>query len=196
MAHNDIPGYAYGSESLERAPISEEEFSYLRRTVCFTHDDKEYLEMAAEVLDDKIDDIVDVWYTFVADNDFLLQYFSTPDGQPIEEYLERVRPRFARWIEDTCLRKYDQRWLDYQHEIGRRHTHDKKNQTDEVDAVPHIPLRYMIGFIYPVTSAVHEYLAETSHSDHEVERMCDAWFKSVLMQVALWSAPYAKDGWF
>ncbi len=196
MPHPRIPGYDYGSDNLERSPISEEEFSYLRRTVRFTHDDKEYLEMAAEVLDGKLDEIVEVWYEFVADNDFLLAYFSTPGGEPIEEYLERVRPRFARWIEDTCLRRYDQQWLDYMHEIGRRHTRQKKNQTDQVDAVDHIPLRYVIGFIYPISTTIKEYLEESDHSAHDVERMYDAWFKSVIMQVALWSEPYARDGWF
>lgn len=196
MPHADIPGYDYGSPDLEDSPLTEAEFSYLRRTVNFTHDDREYLEMAGEVLEDNLDEIVGVWYDFVADNDFLLAYFSTPDGEPNEEYLQRVRPRFARWIEDTCHRQYDQEWLDYMHEIGRRHTYDKKNETDQVEAAPHIPLRYVIGFVYPVTRTINEFLAESDHSDQAIERMSEAWLKSVLMQAALWSAPYTRDGWF
>lgn len=55
---------------------------------------------------------------------------------------------------DTCRRPYDQAWLDYQHEIALRHTRDKKNQTDQVDAVDHVPMRYVVVLIYPVTATM------------------------------------------
>jgi len=44
----------------------------------------------------------------------------------IDGYLATVRKRFYQWILDTCNRSYDQTWLDYQQEIGLRHTYAKK----------------------------------------------------------------------
>jgi hypothetical protein len=107
-----------------------------------------------------------------------------------------VRERFKQWILDTCRRPYDQEWLDYQHEIALRHTRAKKNQTDDARAPEHIPLRYMIAFIYPITATIKSFLANKGHGSEEVENMYGAWFKSVVLQVTLWSYPYAKEGDF
>ena len=76
------------------------------------------------------------------------------DGRPDAQYLGRVRQRFGQWIRDTCSAQYDRAWLDYQHEIGLRHTAAKKNRTDAVaSAAPQIHLRYLIAFIVPITAA-------------------------------------------
>ena len=50
-----------------------------------------------------------------------VSYFSQPGGEPIEEYLDRVRDRFGQWIRHTCDTLYDEEWLNYQFEIGQRH---------------------------------------------------------------------------
>lgn len=115
----------------------------------------------------------------------MAQYFSTSDNQLIDGYLAAVRKRFYQWILDTCNRSYDQIWLDYQQEIGLRHTYAKKNQTDHVASVPHIGLRYMIAFIYPITATIKPFLASKGHNAEEVEKMHQAWFKSVTLQVTL-----------
>jgi hypothetical protein len=126
-----------------------------------------------------------------------VRYFADPDGQPDAEYLGRVRERFKQWIFDTCRRPYDREWLDYQQEIGLRHTRAKKNQTDGAYETPeHIPLRYIIAFVYPITATIRPFLANKGHAPEEVEKMHQAWFKSVVLQVILWSYPYAKDGDF
>jgi len=124
-------------------------------------DDEKYLRKAGEVLADQIDAILDTWYSFVGSHPHLAQYFST--RQSIDGYLATVRKRFYQWILDTCNRSYDQTWLDYQQEIGLRHTYAKKNQTDHVASVPHIGLRYMIAFIYPITATI-KFLASKGHN--------------------------------
>jgi hypothetical protein len=92
---------------------------------------------------------------------------------------------------------HDQEWLDYQQEIALRHTRAKKNQTDGAHKTPeHIPLRYMIAFIYPDTATIKSFLANKGHDPEEVEKMFQAWFKSVVLQGTLWSYPYAKEGDF
>ena len=62
--------------------------------------------------------------------------------------------------------------------------------------MPNIDLRYVIAFIYPITATIREFLDDEDHSIDEVDTMYHAWFKSVVLQVTLWSYPYVHDdGW-
>ncbi len=194
MMAETIHGYTYGTEQVAKSPVSLEDLALLKAATMFTEEDERYLRMAGEVLADQIDEILDLWYGWVGSHPHLVYYFSGPDGQPDPRYLQAVRARFGQWILDTCNRPYDQAWLDYAHEIGLRHHRTKKNQTDGVQSVPHIPLRYLIAFIYPISSTIKPFLARKGHSPEEVEKMHQAWFKAVVLQVALWSYPYAKEG--
>ncbi len=189
-----IPGYTYGS--VPQSPVTMKELNELKQAVLFSAEDEKYLKMAGEVLKDQIDAVLDLWYGFVGSHPHLVYYFSGPDGKPDANYLAAVRKRFGQWILDTCTRPYDQTWLNYQHEIGLRHHRTKKNKTDNVSSVPNIPLRYLIAFIYPITATIKPFLAKKGHSPDEVDKMHQAWFKAVTLQVALWSYPYAKDGDF
>lgn len=192
---SQIPGYTYGSKSLPQAPLSEDEFKLLKTTVLMTDEDIKYLRMAGEVLKDQVEDVLDLWYGWVGSHNHLVHYFaSKTTRQPIAEYLAAVRKRFGQWILDTCFREYDRDWLNYQLEIGRRHHKEKKNKTDNVDSVDHIPLRYLIAFIVPITATIKPFLAKKGHSADEVEKMYNAWFKAVTLSVALWSIPYSKTG--
>jgi hypothetical protein len=193
MTATQIPGYAYGA--VGRSPVSQQALMDLQASVLFGPDDEQALRMAADVLADQVEDVLDVWYGFVGSHPHLLAYFSTPDGEPIPEYLQRVRGRFGRWILDTCRRSYDQEWLNYQQEIALRHTPAKKNQTDGVDSVPLIPLRYVIAFIYPITATMRPFLAGKGHAPEQVDAMFQAWCKAVTLQVALWAQPYAAEQW-
>ena len=193
----DVPGYDFGAAGAARSPLGLGELDLLKETVLFTGEDEEYLRLAGDVLEDQADDVLDVWYDFVASHPHLVYYFADSEGEPDEEYLGRVRERFKQWIFDTCRRPYDQEWLDYQQEIALRHTSDKKNQTDGAYETPdRVPLRYMIAFIYPITATIKSFLANKGHGSEEVEKMFQARFKSVVLQVTLWSYPYAKEGDF
>jgi hypothetical protein len=182
----EIPGYSYGAPDTTRSPLGIGDLDLLKETVLFTEEDEHYLRMAGEVLEDQTENGLDVWYDFVASHPHLVRYFSDTEGNADEEYLGRVRERFKQWILDTCERPYDQEWLDYQQEIALRHTRAKKNQTDGAQEAPdYIPLRYMISFVYPITTTMRPFLANKGHTDAEVEKMHQAWFKSVVLQVAL-----------
>ena len=189
-----VPGYDYGTGTVARSPLGIEDLEQLKRTVLFTDEDEEYLRLAGDVLEDQLDEVLDLWYGFVGSHPHLIQYFSDPEGEPDSDYLARVRERFKLWILDTCRRTYDREWLDYQQEIALRHTRAKKNQTDGARAPEHIPLRYVVAFIYPITATMEQFLAKGGHSAEEVEKMHQAWFKSVVLQVTLWSWPYVREG--
>ena len=189
MSQADIPGYTYGTGAVPRSPVSLEELELLKATLLLGPDDLAALRRSAELLAPRVEEILDVWYGFVGANPHLLAAFTGPDGQPDAAYLAAVRRRFGRWILDTARAEYDQAWLDYQHEIGLRHTRAKKNRTDGADAADHIPLRYVLALLVPITTTLKPFLADD-------EAMHQAWVKAVLLQVILWSHPYVRDGDF
>ena len=122
-----IPGYDFGAADSARSPVSLDDLDLLRKTVLFTDEDRDALREAGAVLAGQVEEVLDVWYGFVAVNSHLVASFAGPDGAPNADYLAAVRKRFAQWIRDTCERDYDQQWLDYQQEIacgttGRRRT--------------------------------------------------------------------------
>jgi hypothetical protein len=195
MEAQSIPGYTFGTSEVPRSPVSGDDVELLRATLLWSEEDDRYLRMAAEVLADQVDDVLDLWYGYVGSHPHLLRYFADRDGEPIGAYLERVRGRFGQWIRDVCSRPYDDAWRDYQHEIALRHTRDKKNQTDGVESVPEIALRYMIAFIFPITATMRPFLANGGHGADDVDGMHTAWFKAVFLHVCLWSQPYAPEVW-
>ena len=195
METTGIAGYSYGTPDVASSPVSVEDLDLLKRSVLFGEEDERYLRMAGDVLRDQVEEVLDVWYGFVASNDHLVHYFAGPDGQPDAAYLAQVRARFGQWIHDLCDRTWDRQWLDYQEEIALRHTPARKNQTDGAQAPDHVPLRYLIAFIYPITATVRGFLGKQGHSGDDVDKMHQAWFKAVTLTVALWSRPYADALW-
>jgi hypothetical protein len=190
-----IKGYDYGRATLEQSPVTMEDLDLLKKTLLWTDDDDRYLKMAGEVLKDQTSDVLDLWYGYVGGNDHLVHYFSK-NGAANADYLTAVRARFGQWILDICQKPYDQDWLNYQHEIAKRHHSTKKNQTDGVDAVPLIHYRYMAAFIYPITATIKSFLAKKGHAQTDVEGMYNAWFKAVTLTVVLWTYPYINKGEF
>lgn len=191
----EIPGYDYADASVPVAPIDMEEFEKLKRTVGWSSTDDEALRTARDVLEPQVDDILDRWLGFIDELEFMEAYRTDVDtGDVIEEYANRSRQRYGQWILDTCDTPYDQDWLDYQFEIGRRHHRTGKNETDDVNAAPHIHLRYIIPLIYLHTVTIRDFLAAGDHSPNVVDEMYHAWFKSIVLQMTLWSYPYTIDG--
>jgi hypothetical protein len=191
----EIPGYTYGTAAVGPSPVGLEQFERMKSAALFGEADLQALRMSHEVLEDQVEAILDVWYGFVGSVPHLLHFFTRAgDGRPDADYLASVRKRFGQWILDTARAEYDQLWLDWQHEIGRRHHRVAKNRTDGADAVEHVAWRYLPLLFYPVTATLKPFLASKGHSAETVERMHQAWIKSVLLQVALWSHPYVKDG--
>jgi hypothetical protein len=103
-AASGIHGYTYGSPELERSPVSAEDLDLLEQTVLFGEEDARHLRAAGEILRDQVEDVLDVWYGFVASHPHLVHYFARPDGEPDGDYLASVRGRFGQWIRDLCER--------------------------------------------------------------------------------------------
>lgn len=192
-----VPGYAYGQNTLARAPYSLSDLSALQKTLLFTEDDVKALRQSRAILADQTDAVLDVWYGFVASTPELVIFFGDArTGEPDAAYLQAVRKRFALWILDTADAKYDQAWLDYQYEIGLRHNRLKKNQTDKAQSTAQVNFRYIPALTIPITTTLRPFLASKGASADDVDKMHAAWVKSVLMQAILWCQPYIKDGEF
>lgn len=192
-----VPGYSYGHATLQRAPYTTADLAALKKTLLFTDEDVAALRQSKTILADQTDAILDVWYGFVASTPELVVFFGDVNtGKPDAAYLAAVRKRFALWILDTAVASYDQQWLDWQYEIGLRHSKLKKNKTDGANSTAQVNLRYVLALTIPVTTTLKPFLAKQGAAPAEVEKMHAAWVKAVLLQAILWSHPYVKDGQF
>ena len=150
------------TDAVPRSPVSLGELELLQATLLLGEDDRTALRRSSDVLAPQIEAILDVWYGFVGANltCWLPSVALTANNQ---RYLDAVRRRFGRWILDTARAEFDQAWLDYQHEIGVRHTRRGKNRTDGVQAADHIPLRYVLALLVPITTTLKPFLADRGH---------------------------------
>ncbi len=187
-----VGGYDYGR--VARAPVSLTELRELEATVGLTEQDHATLRRAgALVTEEDADALVDSWRKIIGAKPYLARVFFGADNKPDESYKAAVKARFVRWLLDLLNRPFDQAWLDYQWEIGLRHTPAKKNVTDGADTQPHVPLRFLIVFMAPVIEAMAPLLRSKGLDADEIGRVQAAWTRAALLTLALWSGPYARS---
>jgi Protoglobin len=164
----------------------------LKISAGFTEEDQRYLRLAGEVLEDQARQVVEHWRSrIIASIPNLARHSRSPEGNPLPDYLAASNLRFEQWILDTCLRPYDQDWINYQQEIALRHTMLKKNKVDGVQSTPYVPLRDIIAFLAVMNETIKPYLAAKGHSAEDVDGMHRAWCKSMQLQLAIWVRAYA-----
>jgi hypothetical protein len=112
------------------------------------------------------------------------KWFFAPDGKPDDQYKAAVKKRFVKWVGDVAIRPHDQVWLDYQEEIGLRHTPDKKNKSEGRQTPPLVPLRYLLAFVLVVTLVRHFFESAITDSA-ELDAVECARTKAVHLHVAL-----------
>ena len=196
-ARQKIPGYDYGSPEVARSPITMAEWEELQKSALFSEEDVFYLRLSEGVLSDQVADLLQTWRGIIFDHPHLRAYDEDPTTHEVDsEYAKAVGKRFGQWVLDTARAKYDQAWLDYQYEIGLRHHRSKKNKTDHGHTLGHIRARDLIAFCASIVVPMKPYLAKKGHPPEVVNRMYDAWWKSMILQATLWTQPYIKDGDF
>jgi hypothetical protein len=190
VATSEISGYAFGE--VGPSPIALEDLDDLKRAVGLSDADHAALRELWQVVGGELEALFEAWIARIGH--FFAPTFAGPDGAVDERYMAAAHPRFLKWVEDTCLRPYDQAWLDYQHEVALRHHRTKKNRTDGSSAVEIVPYRYLPVTAAPMTIALREFLAERGVAGEQAARLLDAWLKALLLHVALWSHPYVREG--
>jgi len=187
------PGYAYGHPEVPRSPVSIDELRQIESTVGWTDQDTKILQRHAEIFRNNAESMVDAWRALIAAQPHLLQWFAGPDGKRDEQYAAKVKKRFVQWVVDACERPHDQAWLDYQEEIGLRHTPAEKNRTDHAHTPDLVPLRYLIAFTTAVAIATRPFFVRAGVADPELRKLEDAWAKTLQLHVTLWARPYTKE---
>jgi hypothetical protein len=188
---DEIPAYTYGTMAVATSPVSLDDLETLKITAGFTAEDERFLHLAGEVLAGQTKQIVAHWRSgIIASIPNLARHSRTPEGDAIPAYLAQSNLRFEQWILDTCLRPYDQDWLNYQQEIALRHTSLKKNQVDGVRSTAYVPFHDIVAFVAVMNETIKPYMASKGNTEEEIERMHLAWTRSLQMQIALWSKPY------
>jgi len=189
----EIQGYDYGNARVGRSPVTLTELRELEATVGWTSADEDAIALAGQVLAGQEEAMVDSWRGIIADHPFLAKWFFGPDGKPDEAYKAAVKKRFVQWVSDLCRRQRDQTWLDYQEEIGQRHTPAKKNKADGRQTPALVPLRFLLAFVPVVTMSARQFFLRADVSGQDLVDLQNAWSKAVHLHVTLWTRPYAKE---
>ena len=193
MTSTDIPGYGFGSAEAAQSPLSMEDLLHLEQTLGWTSEDEQRLRKHAELFRSQAEQMIDSWRAVIARQPHLSQWFAGPDGKPDEEYKAGVKRRFVQWVVDVVTRPHDRAWLNYQEEIGLRHTPAKKNKADGGHTPSLVPLRYLLAFV-PVVTDVRRFLEAAIADPAELTAVEQAWTKAVHLHVTLWSRPYTSEG--
>jgi hypothetical protein len=194
-APSSIPGYDYGTPGSAVSSVTERDLSELEQAAGWTARDAEVLARHADLFRANAESMVDAWRSVIGSQPQLSRWFVGPDGKPDDEYKMSIKRRFVQWVIDVAVRPHDQDWLNYQQEIGLRHTPAKKNKTDSADTPPLVPFRYLLGFI-PVVLPIREFFKDAIQDEAELNKIQEAWTKAVLLHVTLWSRAYvAEDLW-
>ena len=192
-ATQQIPGYDFGTRKSAESPLSDEDLRNLEQTVGWSSEDRDILLKHSALFQQQAEAMVDSWRSVIAAQPHLSHWFVGPDGKPDDDYKARVKRRFVQWVIDVALRPHDRAWLNYQEEIGLRHTPAKKNLTDGKQTPPLVPLRYLLGFI-PVVLPIRKFFSASISSNEELARLEAAWTRAVLLHITLWSRPYTTEG--
>jgi hypothetical protein len=190
----EIPGYDYGRPSTVRSPLSAAELREIEQAIGWSQEDTEVLRRHEEIFLRRAESMVDHWRSILGSQPHLVKSFFGPDGKRDADYAARVKARFVRWVIDLAQRPHDEAWLNYQEEIGLRHTPAKKNQTDHKQTPPVVELRFLLAFTTIVILSTRKFFVEAGVAGEQLERLMEAWARAVQLHVTLWSRPYAKEG--
>ncbi len=190
----EIPGYDFGKLAIARSPVSLEELRQIEASAGWTAEDAKILERHRRIFLDRAEEMVDSWRAVIGQQPHLAHWFVGPDGQPDDAYKAKVKARFVQWVRDVCLRPHDQDWLNYQEEIGLRHTPAKKNATDGARTPELVPLRFLLAFTGVIALGARTFFVQEGVEGEELLRLQDAWARAVVLHVNLWSRAYAREG--
>jgi hypothetical protein len=186
----DIPGYDYGRSA--RSPLSVNDMREIEQTVGWNDEDVATLQAHKDIFLSCAEQMVDSWRAVIASHPHLVKWFFNPSGERDAEYATKVKARFVQWVIDVCLRPHDRAWLDYQEEIGLRHTPQKKNQTDGRQTPPLVPLRYLLAFVPVVAIGARKFFLQAGLRGQDLDKLEQAWLKAVILHVTLWTRPYTQ----
>src|SRR6202162_6050545 len=99
MGGTNILGYTYGTAAMAKPPVTPDDLAKLEQAVGLTDEDRRYLRLAGDLLEDQAEAVVDSWRGIIGQQPHLAFYSLGPDA---ESYKGAVKRRFVQWVLDTC----------------------------------------------------------------------------------------------
>lgn len=159
----------------------------LKRMLLFTIEDEHYLHIAGDLLADHTEEILDNWYAQMQAHPYAGKQPDVAACIDTDNSLEQLRTQFRTWVQALCMPPARQAWLQRTHAVIAGDVPDK--QLGDLTQIPAVFLRYLMLFIYPVTHGIASFLSRKGHTQGEVIKMEQAWFKAVSLSTLLWMWP-------
>jgi hypothetical protein len=168
-----------------------EEIELLGRVGLFAPDDARALRKIWRVLKDQTDDYLDMVLGMVAAYPALAAALAVLRNESPEDSTEgstATRHLFRRWLYETCFSPHEPPWLK---QLYAELSPDRSAPS----LLARLPdFRYLIALSFPLVATARILLVAGGLAPQEIERMQSALLKAILLQVALLSKLYVKEG--
>lgn len=168
-----------------------EEIGLLGRVGLFSRDDARALRKLWRVLEDQTDDYLEMVLGMVAAYPTLAAALTVLRTEGPENPMEgstTIRHLFRRWLFETCLSPHEPAWL---MQLYAELPPDRPAPSLSA----RLPaFRYLIALSFPLVATARTLLVTSGLAPQEIERMQSALLKAILLQVALLSKLYVKEG--
>lgn len=108
--------------------------------------------------------------------------------------MRRESPRRRRHQDNRCLSEVSRDGLVLATNLGRFRDLERLSRQTAAGAVAF--RQEVPALFYPIIATLKPFLEKSGASREDVDGMHQAWTKSVLLQVILWSYPYVREGDF
>jgi hypothetical protein len=159
----------------------------------FSPDDAVALRKLWRILRGQTDDYLDMVLGMIAAHPELVAALAAlREEEPALGSLDDAKTthaRFRRWLYETCFFPQEPPWL--------KELYLEKSPPDSLaQASPALPpgFRHAVALAYPLVATVRPFLAASGRDQPEIERMQSAFLKAILLQIALLSKLYVKEG--
>lgn len=170
------------------------EMELLLRIGLFSPDDEIALRKVWRILKGQTDDYLDMMLGMVAAHPALVPALTALRGEESATHsldgAETIRDRFRRWLFETCFFPYEPPWLKQLY--LKLSPPDSAAQPSPVLLLP--GFRHAVALAYPLVATARPFLAVKGRDHQDIERMQHALLKAILLQVALLSKLYVKEG--
>ena len=168
-----------------------EEIDLLGRVGLFSPDDARSLRKVWRVLQDRTDDYLDMVLGMVAAYPALATALTVLRDESQEGWTDgsaTARHLFRRWLFETCFSPHEPPWL-------KQLYAEAPPERAERSLLTRLPgFRYLIALSFPLVATARTLLVASGLASQEIERMQSALLKAILLQVALLSKLYVKEG--
>lgn len=167
------------------------EIDLLGRVGLFSPDDARALRKIWRVLKGQTDDYLDMVLGMVAAYPALAAALTVLRDESPEDATggsATARHLFRRWLFETCFSPHEPPWL-------KQLYAEPPSERAEQSFLTRLPgFRYLIALSFPLVAAARALLVAGGLATQEVERMQTALLKAILLQVALLSKLYVREG--